>query len=58
MRVSRLSLGATTFGAGRATDLERVHGFTARTHRVSIVSNLVHYSLTACDIEQEIASVA
>jgi aryl-alcohol dehydrogenase-like predicted oxidoreductase len=48
-------IGACNFSAG---DLERVHGITARTHRVSVVSNQVHYSLTARDIEQEIASVA
>jgi aryl-alcohol dehydrogenase-like predicted oxidoreductase len=41
-----------------AADLERVQGITARTHWTRVVSNQVHYSLTARDIEQEIAPVA
>ena len=48
-------IGVCNFSAG---DLERVHGITACTHWTSVVSNQVHYSLTARDIEQEIASVA
>ena len=41
-----------------AADLERAHGVTTRTHWASVVSNQVHYSLTARDVEHEIASVA
>jgi aryl-alcohol dehydrogenase-like predicted oxidoreductase len=41
-----------------AADLERAHGVTTRTHWASVVSNQVHYSLTARDVEHEIAFVA
>ena len=41
-----------------AADIERVQGFTARSHRTGIASNQVYYSLAARDIEHEIAPVA
>ena len=41
-----------------AADIERVQGFTARSHRTCIASNQVYYSLAARDIEHEIAPVA
>lgn len=48
-------IGVCNFSAG---DLERIHGMTTCTHRARVASNQVHYSLTARDIEQEIAPVA
>jgi len=41
-----------------AADLERANAITARTDRVRIASNQVHYTLTCRDIEHEIIPVA
>src|SRR5260221_911237 len=48
-------IGVCNFSPG---DLERVHGITAQTHRATITSNQVYYSLAARDIEYEIAPIA
>ncbi|WAL83557.1 aldo/keto reductase [Pandoraea sp. XJJ-1] len=41
-----------------AADIERAFGITARTDRVHLASNQVHYSLTSRDVEHEIMPVA
>lgn len=48
-------IGACNFSAA---DLERAHGICNQTHGARLTSNQVYYSLSARDIETEIAAVA